>query len=456
MLKNTLGDIKMADLLTGSLKPGLEMIEFQSPELHNNITAELTRYRESGKFTTKTIRKDTKIQEMLRKKTKMKISLFVNESTDPNAWVMLPMIDLNHPLFKQRIFGISEMERFWDRAKKAEDVGQRLTGMVDLEKGQVSGDFEDLEFEVSVTRGLLSSGLTAGEISAVILHEIGHAFSVFAFIGRAFSTNYMLYDTLNSLKGNTEKQRRMEIVSYAQRYFDPANPISEQEASDLADSDDKTLEPIILGIYARRIRNEFSVNDNTYYNLHQAEEIADMFASRHGAAADLATGLDKIMSTSLHYRLMHKESTPMYVATEIFKVLAFVFNMITIPFGIGAFMIIVKFAIGTGTIHAKDLYDTPYRRLEAINRQTVEAIKRLERSKNVGDTEIRNRLIRDFNVTSNVIKDMHDRKSLFEMIWKGINVRRWSEKEIEEYQRDIETLTHNELFVNASRINQMT
>lgn len=442
----------MAGLLKETLVPGIEMIDFQSPELHVNLTREVKNYREQNKFSTKSLRKDTKITELLNKATKMNIKMFVNESTDPNAWVMLPMIDLNHPLFKQRIFGISEMEKFWKRAEKAEEIGKRLTGFVDLKKGQVSGDFCDLEFEVSITRGLLKSGLTEGEISAIILHEIGHAFSVFAFIGRAFSTNYMLYDTLNSLKGTTERERRIEIIHHAQRYFDPNNPVKEDVLEDMADADNSALEPIILGMYSRRVRNEFTMNDNSYYNLHQAEELADMFASRHGAAADLATGLDKIMSTSLHYRLMHKESTSMYVAFEILKVLGFVFNIITVPFGIGAIMLLIKFAVATGTIYGKDVYDTPYRRLQAINRQTIEAIKRLERSDNQGDAELRNRLIRDYTVTQNVLKDMYDRESLFEIIWKGINVKRWTEKEVTELQRDIETITHNELFVHASKL----
>ena len=81
-----------------------------------------------------------------------------------------------------------------------------IIGTVDRETSTVGKDFTDLVMCIQVTKGLFLtnagvgiSDFTPEEIAAIILHEVGHIFTYFEYMGEVVTTNYVLQHVSKSI-----------------------------------------------------------------------------------------------------------------------------------------------------------------------------------------------------------------------------------------------------------------
>lgn len=247
-----------------------------------------------------------------------------------------------------------------------------LNGWVDTSTGKVGGDFSKIEFRLWVqsyvesyikTGKLKKFNVTPSEaLSAVILHELGHAFSAFLM---AFQTTLdavfplqAVRMAMNAPSGN----QRAQIVKDSLKQMECAEKVDPKDAHLL-----ETAEGITLffdkAIENRNLRRSLSLGVSS----RSAESYADIYAVRMGAGKALVAGLAS-MSNGLPLGLV------MFLALYTFAVGGLIM-------GAGAAMVIGgSYAIMLSLLHLGlilvpgDGYDSPYRRLRAILREMIAKI----------------------------------------------------------------------------------
>lgn len=265
----------------------LEAIDFQSGDLFKDLTEHCQSLRGYGQgMSDEAYWQDAgvqKIADIIRKHTKIKVSLVAGDMIGPMAG--LPALDANHPFvagwLKQ---AVAEGMRH-DGAATARKLmklmdSNVLQGAVNLKTSQISGDYEKIVFDLWLPRKMLDSDrMTSAEgTAAVILHEVGHIFGYFEFMGRALTTNLVL---AGMQRAQDDPGIREVVLA---KGIELLRMTPEQREAVLSAKSQVELTCIVMDAAVTASRSELKLNifDNT-----GCEMVADQFAARHGAARGL-------------------------------------------------------------------------------------------------------------------------------------------------------------------------
>jgi hypothetical protein len=165
-----------------------------------------------------------------------------------------------------------------------------MKGSVDLSEGKVFGIFTTYEhlLHLNLNTFFVTYSLTAEEVVAVILHEIGHAFTWYEYSNRLASTNQLLSNLQHDTESNvTDLKTRTYIFKDVGRILD----LSDKEVNELSNTLDNTiLGARLFKLYVKEIK---SLRDHVKYDETSSEMLADNYAVRQGYAKPLVMALDK-------------------------------------------------------------------------------------------------------------------------------------------------------------------
>jgi len=366
----------------------------------------------------------------------LKISIIASDYT---IMGVLPMIMNKYHVFLHESLhgfdGIAHQEaalKMWD--------GQ--TGWVDTSKAKVGGMFSSYthQFFMNPIYMVRQCGTDAGEMTAILLHEVGHLFDNYEFSSRLESTNQVLAELTNAIKLG-EDAKKTEYL-YA-KYLDLTNS---QEDRDLLTSG-KTRVVIGAELFRKHFNYMKSQLPNRKYDETSSEMSADLFASRFGYGRQLVNGLDKTVIEGDKELISSINFTVNTI--ELMSLTAYIFiGLVGGPFvalGIAGWMIFILNLSGTNN---QDMtYDVLKDRYLRVRQHYVQMLK------NSGiDREEAQKIINDIYVIDDLVKNIKPFRSIFKSMADFIFPSHRDAKNDIAVQRLLESLAHNDLFLKAAEL----
>ena len=170
-----------------------------------------------------------------------------------------------------------------------------IEAFVDIKNFKIGGAFQDVKVELFLdpammwdTSHVYRVALTPAEVSAVILHEVGHMFSYFALAAHTYSINLPMLGTLNRI-ANTPDTEKVEII--LKEWNDSDSTLTKVDVKELAGKDKQV---IVTALVSNQVKDTKTLMKQREYEEVNAEHLADKFAVRCGAGAEITTALNKM------------------------------------------------------------------------------------------------------------------------------------------------------------------
>lgn len=414
------------------LNLGLEAIQVQSDLLFKELTLAFQRIREEKAYKGKAL-KAIDIPAIIFNRTGVKVSFEVEDSSDLNAYVHIPTVDKNNPLVYNYFKPYLGSDDF-DGLIKNKKLDQ-VVGWVDLAHGRLGGAFSQVQHKAVVLRGMFESKLVScEEIAAVMLHELGHLFTYYEFLGHVLTTNIVLHAATQQFFKADDKVRKVRLVHETCKALD----VEIDDVESLVECTDKEVFQTVF--VRKKILNTRSSLGTPIYDLTATEALADQFAVRMGAGRALATGLDKIMRSyggGSSYR-----TTAGHVIATVFNVaLFFFFSALT--FGLFLLILFIN--------PAEKTYDPPEARLRRIRNEMMAAIKSEKMS-----AERKAETLLDIKAVDQLLKQVDDKRGLIEMFYTSVLPSGRQQYQQLKFQVELEKLVNNDLFLAHERLKQLS
>ena len=272
------------------LIPSIEMIDFQPKD-------KMERYKEILTELKKVSRKELPDHELVDELSKVTYEFFglkINFMFTPSYFgpcIMLPQSVKNNPLTMPEYtdFGENNIQTLLAES-------QKVVAKVNLRKAKVEGYFSTILFTIYYPIELFKGNLlTIEEHTGVLMHEIGHAFTICLASSRTISTNMILQYANKAIK-NTQSPEEREIVYLNIKNKMNIKSIDEKELSKVKSNSVRDI--VLVSNIAKSYRDEIGAN---IYSMTSCEQLADQFSSRMGCGVHVVTGLNKIYKTRLAY-----------------------------------------------------------------------------------------------------------------------------------------------------------
>jgi len=416
---------------------GLESIDFQNGLFFKELTLCTQEMLELGKnsnFKDLLSEKATQLTKIIKSHTNLTIDVNCGEH---GPCVNIPDLYKNHAL---RDAALREYMSGSVGINAINQNGGILKGKVSLKNSNVSGFFSEIKFDIYLPYMMYAPTaaikLTAEEISACILHEVGHAFVFLEYLSRMVTTNVVMSCLNKEWVGNTPKER--EIILVAARTALQLD-VSELDTKELSTATDfSVVEAVTMTAVGRSIRSE--LNSGNYDNV-SYEYLSDEFATRHGAGRHLVTGLDKM---NRFVGDIANRTLVAYLRVEIAKFLWLLFP----GFGWLAAATMISYDHDGAT----SVYDKPIDRFRRTRNQLVQRVK----LKSISEHE-KKQLLEDINVIDEVMEKMNDRRQVASLLLEKVFI--WSESAKRrsqlELQRELEALAFNNLYVKSAQLDDL-
>jgi hypothetical protein len=421
----------------------LESIEFQeNDELYQDLIKSVEALRKdenTKKLRGKTFFTSTlvnKICEVMKKHTNITIKMISGDETGPAIYT--PQLTGNHVFYdKEMIEMYMEYDSEFDPSKHInaliDSVGRRVVrGTIDLKKARVDGAFSKMPLEMCMPRMMLINDkeMSAEEVSAIMLHELGHGFTFMEFVSRSLTTNQSIAGLSRALDKSVTNEQR-EII------FEKASKKLELDAEkSKALKACKNEAQISVIVVEQSINKSYSELGYNLYDESSCEYLADQFAARQGASRALVTGLDKIYK---QYNMMPKD---VFFQQMMFWFYMFLTSMIFPPLTLIWIMVVVF-----GPSKHGQIYDTPKSRAMRVKLQNTERLKNPDL-----DEDVKKRLITENDDIEKIMKDYNDNLTLIERIAYVLRPAYRNSHKFELLQKDIEELASSNLFTDAARL----
>ena len=408
--------------------PTLEGIKHQfSNPFFPELTEAVEKLMEEKKQDTRTYRKHG-LDKIIKKHTGLNFNIVVMEGV-VNAAVRVPDISRDNPIINEN------MRRYHterDAIALIKESKTAVKGSIDLSKGRVSGVWTKLKVDLYIGSGLFmaSMKMTAKEIAAIVLHEVGHIMTYIETLTHTVKTNYALMGLCLGVEKANSVEERVELLEE----FDKAAGTDIEDKEIIAKS--KKVDDYQVIVLAEADRVHRNALGNTLYDKTTAEYLADQFAARHGAALHIATAMDKIYRAGFS---VEKFSTLNYLLLCIVQMLLVIFFT--------AFLILFPVAVLVAAELVDPIYDGPEARAKRLRDQLVERMRDPEVPK-----ALRKQLDEEVKTLDIILKTTKDRKMPMAFI---VNLFRPKHRKMlkgVEIQKKLEDLANNELYVIHNRL----
>lgn len=424
-----------------------ESISFQNEAFHKAMTEVIAQYRSDSKGARRT-ELEMSVGKCIKDFTNINVDVSVGDMpmmTEP------PMIDKNSPMLEGYGWKDSSLsKRGLEDIRKTNE--KEVRAVLDPNKSYVHGYFAELTPVrmylnapmIYGNDGLLyklfdNTKYTSGEISAIILHEVGHLWGFFEMMMRYRTSNQILSTMVRQLDGTEDFGKRELII----REASDALALEKVDSMALSHKNNTTIYTVLISNMARINKSQTGEG----YDINSFEALADQFATRHGAGRDMVTGLAKMYKGTIYRR-----GWIGYMFAELVKVALVGLGIFEIAIGnlLGAFhTCIILFTLVMADAH-HDWYDKAGYRFKRIRNQLVEELKNEHLS---SDSSARIR--EDIDTIDKVNEDFKDRTQLIGLVYDylipaGVTVR----KQIE-FQQSLEELASNKLFYYSNQLKHL-
>lgn len=351
----------------------------------------------------------------------------------------------------QDFIKIADQERFM---KKLD--GKR--GHVDPTTARVSGAYCEYKHKLFLNFHTLIHrfAMTPGEVCAIALHEIGHAFDALYMENRFDQTNQVMANAFRELQ--TKKAGTVSAV-----VTDITKRVPEIKTEDM----DKLLNGTVVERTEQLVRATIEANKSLLkhagYNRTSFEEGADAFSSRFGKGKDLAIALSK--GPAMKSERSMSAYAISFIGRALFQAGSFMLllaSIAAIPTAAAAAVFpLVCAAVTFGSIGAADVwltteagkvnypYDTLKQRFIRIRQQAIELFKDKDFSKEDAAS-----VLQDIAAIDDLINTTKEVKHLSAIVGNFLFKSSREAVKSREMQQMLETLLSNEMFVHSTFFNQ--
>ena len=418
---------------------GTEAIDFQSSVVADQITKmfEYILKCKGGKEADASEAHKTLVTFM-EKETGLKIDLKFNTPYPP---CMMP-IHVN----PSSILGDSDFKDYYTKdankvIKKLEDNEKTF---VDLKNAKVGGAFSTVPSKIYMGfRQLKDMKLTAREVAAVFMHEVGHAFVAYELAFNTIQTNQILLALHKSLVANDQK-----LFEYSLKLTEKRLGPSSGVYNELKEETDTAV--VTTVVTAKIQEKRVSELGTAAYDKTTYEALADNFATRMGLGRELVTSLEKI------HRL--------YGSPEYSGETRFIYNMIQITVAtysmlLGAVLgsvllmiagapmfFLITWAVSDGAEY-QNVYDKLKIRYKRVREQLISRLK----VKSLAPELVKN-ILEDLKVLDKIIDQAGEFSSILNVVGNIIYPSNWVLSSRKNAQRLLEELASNDLFIKAAQL----
>lgn len=424
-------------------------------ELVSAVEGLLAKYEQLGKPSRNSEYSNLKaeIDEIIgvvKRHTNLTLDLGIYGSRAINAYVDIGPLGINHPFFKWAHDHFNVLQRDLNASKVVAKIiadSNEAIGWVDRLNHKVGGLFSAIEFETKLSIGLIGN-LPAERVAAILLHEIGHAFTMLEYLTGVLCRNYALGSIAQIIFNQTDIPTKVLLINAVKS--DIANTknyphLNNNEyqtktgrkftiAGDLLDTqiavEAKSEEELAIYLINAAVKPFYSDSGNYFYDTSGAEFLADQFATRCGAGIELVEGLHEIYSSNIE---RHRFIQVAIMAVEL---------LLLINPGV---VILILISVSLVPYPIKQ-YDDPKDRIIRIRNEMVDALKDPDlepkhKKRYIDDIERCNVLLREYNRYFSII---------------GFVVRMVFPSKRKQHndmllQKKLEALANNNLFTSAAK-----
>lgn len=224
-----------------------------------------------------------KLSALIFKRTGISTEIDLNSDTFGCVWPCY--LNVNHALLDSYWHGMDYLKD----QKKIVEAAKKQEGWVDLKRARVGGVFSEYKHPVCIGAVLnfWDADLTPRECAAILVHELGHAFTYYEFSDRLTVSNQVLLDLATAINENDSKKRVFLLKELGENLS--GNP---DMFDDIGDETNRTI--FGLKLFRRCVGWVSSQMPQSRLNEISSEQLADNFAVRFGLGRALATGLFRI------------------------------------------------------------------------------------------------------------------------------------------------------------------
>lgn len=384
------------------------------------------------------------IESIIKKYTNLNVNLLLNSELS-SAAIDLPVVHRNHLFLYdefKKYYKQEETDSFFNKIK---ELNEKHT--INLKTGKVTGIFSTMVTDLHLNLSeLFSTKLTAKHITAVLLHEIGHLFTLYEFIARQNSTNQVLANVFKTVLNKDSIKEREFIFEQAGEILCKDKRIFKELVNQ---SDLKVITPVI---YKKTIEYNKSELGSGLYDFVSCEQLADQYATRQGYGRDLIEALDLL---SISYGSPEKSKNMAFfsafmnvVATSIsiFSLLfSAMFGIIELTFFSGLLLFILLSSAGSSSNNYT--YDILKVRYLRIKEQLIQRIK----DKSIDQKEVKI-ILNDIKQIEIIIEKTYEIKLPLDKVFDYIFSKDKHASEVLILQRNLEVLAMNNFFVKSATL----
>jgi hypothetical protein len=429
--------------------PALEAIDFQDGALYRALTNIFVPFAMKGSLPAN---KDLTaicgdVENIIQKYVGFKPEVMFEYHP---TMVVVPVIDRSSVLVQSensRVGGSHGLDMI-RKSKKG------LTSDIDLKKSRVGGDFAKISPLIVLDLAhFVMDKFTAEEFAAVILHEVGHVFTMYEFLDRTVQTNQVLAGLDRELRGTPDDKKRKLVIEEAGKTlnFDRTVITAAIEATQPT-----AVSTIFLSESFKQMKSE---NGHSFYDINSWEMLADQFAARHGASRAVITGLKKM------YRRTGESTGRSAVAYYILEILKIAGAVLVGASAAGLTVLGVTTAnlstffaglsllpVFFGMIIDDDdgTYDKPIDRAMRLRRQLIE-LSRMA----TGDKKLVDQITKDVEMIDEATKDYNNRQTWFQAIAAFVSSNSRRKQDVARFQKELEALANNDLFLKSAQLSTL-
>lgn len=289
--------------------------------------------------------------------------------------------------------------------------------------------------------------MSSSEVTAIILHELGHAFYVCEYADRLESNNQILANVARQLHSNKADKNMTHIFKELKSINDE---ISEEDVDALVNGTRVVAGVKWFKILVGSVDKQLSQDK---YDETSFEQLADNFASRFKYGRPLITGLDKLSkaygtpekSRSTRIYLMALEAIYFVYSGMLMGSIALGFTMF-LPFVMGALLFSLAISLA-GEKNIDYTYDSLRVRYKRIRNEMVELLK----SDDLESKEIKT-ILESIRISDRTIEETGKYKSIFNMLANFLIPSNRKAKNSIVEQQVLEELAFNDLFIKSAEL----
>lgn len=426
-----------------------ESIAFQDGKLFQELTGAIERLdgvnKAMGKDKYFLSEPVIEISRVLKKFTG--ITFVMEDGTDTGPAMMPPRIDNKHVFWNNELREVMDM--YPDLIDAYSDIRpllkkmdtEILNGTVDSRAAKVTGVFEKLDIQLFMPIDLMKSrsNYTAQEVAAIILHEVGHAFTFFEFITRSITTNQVLSALIRCNDKTMPSDKRKILFTKGADLL----RMTREQRDALEKS--KTENEICVIVIDSAITLSVSELGASCYDANSCEFLADQFSNRQRAGKALATGLDKLMR-DVKYQNKKSSVTDYLIIGINWLAVILIFAALTI-YTAGLIWPYMFFYLIFSQDKSENIYDSPKSRFNRIKQDCIVKLK--DKDLTQADKKF---YVETVETVDTVAKAYDDNLSFFEKMAYYLKPSYRNAHKYELIQKQLEAFASNDLFTASAKL----